>query len=130
MESRDVMLAWLPTVPRGMAKGEGDRSTVVNQNENPNERVLTMFFLPPSSTINSSHPGRLPTRPFASHNQIYRHATRRPGDFPGHPSPQAGHDVLGHPVQGHPNDLQEVHAVGKSTCHVPFAHLGSIKFKS
>jgi hypothetical protein len=39
-----------------------------------------------------------------------RHATRCPGDLPGHSPPQAGHDVLGYAVQGNQGDVQEVHA--------------------
>lgn len=40
----------------------------------------------------------------------YRHATRRPRHLPIYSSPQASHDVLGHPVQGDPNNLQKVYA--------------------
>lgn len=43
----------------------------------------------------------------------YRHATRRPGDLPSYSPPQAGYDVLGHPLKGDPNHLQKVHAIGK-----------------
>lgn len=39
-----------------------------------------------------------------------RYATRRSGNFPSHPSPQAGYDVLCHPFQGHPSYLQKVYA--------------------
>ena len=53
-----------------------------------------------------------PLYPDTTVSNLYRHATRRPGDFPSYSSPQASHDVLRHLVQGHPNHVQEVHAVG------------------
>ena len=38
-----------------------------------------------------------------------RHAPRCAGDFPGHSSPQASHDVFGDVGEGHSSHLQEIH---------------------
>jgi hypothetical protein len=39
-----------------------------------------------------------------------RYAPRRSGNLPSYAPSQASYDVLGHPLQGDPNDLQEVYA--------------------
>ena len=45
---------------------------------------------------------------------LYRHAPRRPGHLYADPAPQAGHDVLRHPLEGGPRRLQKVHVERKS----------------
>lgn len=41
---------------------------------------------------------------------LCRYATRRSGDLPSYPCPQAGHDVQCHPRQGSPSHLSKVYA--------------------